>query len=535
MQRLLCVLLLTLGVGLVLVVTGLAAMITFDAPKALPPLVAGETLPGITNWNWAALPPDRVIKARDGAPLTYRLYPGAPDRVVVLIHGSSGASASMHKTAETLQAAGATVYSISLRGHGGSGTVNGDTSYVGQLEDDLADLVTGTGLANRPVHKTLIGFSAGGTFVLGVASGARASLFDDYLSISPYVAEDAPSSRPNAGGWVSIAKRRITALAILDRLGLPWFQDLPVARFATNATPSDQRTPVYSYRLLASLTLGRDWRQRIAAIRRPARVVVGSNDELFHADKLGTLFASLNPAISVTVQPGPGHLGMIAEPAGVAAVATLWRQMTGVEHVERFDNKVREDMFAGMDGDRASFERAMKLIDTTLAAEPDHAQALVWRGDGRLFLAGQAFRRGAIAQGIALSREGEADMARAVALAPNVIAVRVPRATGLLPFARGMRAANGVEADRLTRLAIDDLSFVLAATTPYWGKLDDHDRGELLGALGEAWLQLGDHDRANVWLDRIVAELPGTPYARAAALRRGDPSAKAALTCLSCH
>ncbi len=60
---------------------------------------------------------------------------------------------------------------------------------------------------------------------------------------------------------------------------------------------------------------------------------------------------------------------------------------------QRFDFKVREDMFAGMDGDTAAFDRAMKLIDDTLATDPNHAEALVWRGDGRLFLAGQAFQR----------------------------------------------------------------------------------------------------------------------------------------------
>ena len=66
---------------------------------------------------------------------------------------------------------------------------------------------------------------------------------------------------------------------------------------------------------------------------------------------------------------------------------------------QRFDFKVREDMFAGMDGDTAAFDRAMKLIADTLAREPDHAEALVWRGDGRLFMAGQAFQRGDIAAG----------------------------------------------------------------------------------------------------------------------------------------
>ena len=63
-------------------------------------------------------------------------------------------------------------------------------------------------------------------------------------------------------------------------------------------------------------------------------------------------------------------------------------------------------MFAGMDGDTAAFDRAMKLIADTLAREPDHAEALVWRGDGRLFLAGQAFQRGDDRRGQSSSPKG---------------------------------------------------------------------------------------------------------------------------------
>jgi tetratricopeptide (TPR) repeat protein len=211
----------------------------------------------------------------------------------------------------------------------------------------------------------------------------------------------------------------------------------------------------------------------------------------------------------------------------LASLATLAQQ--------RFDFKVREDMFAGMDGDTAAFERAMKLIADTLAADPNHAEALVWRGDGRLFLAGQAFQRGAIAEGQALTAQGTADMDRAVALAPNDIAVRVPRAAALLPFARGMRSFNRPEADRMTRTAIGDFEFVVTASTPWWSKLTEHGRGELLGALADGWLQLGDVDKARLYLDRMTTELPDTPYAKNAALRRADPAARVPITCLGCH
>jgi hypothetical protein len=202
---------------------------------------------------------------------------------------------------------------------------------------------------------------------------------------------------------------------------------------------------------------------------------------------------------------------------------------------QRFDFKVREDMFAGMDGDTAAFDRAMKLIADTLATDPDHAQALVWRGDGRLFLAGQAFQRGALDEGRALAGQGVADMERAVALAPAEIAVRIPRAAGLMSFARGLRPYNRAEADRLTRIAMGDFEFATAASTPYWSKLGEHNRGELLGALADGWLQLEDTTKANAYLDRMTTELVGTPYARNAVLRRADPAARVPLTCLGCH
>jgi hypothetical protein len=202
---------------------------------------------------------------------------------------------------------------------------------------------------------------------------------------------------------------------------------------------------------------------------------------------------------------------------------------------QRFDFKVREDMFAGMDGDKEAFDRAMTLIADTLATDPDHAEALVWRGDARLFLSGQAFQRGAIGEGQALAAQGMADMERAVVLAPTSIGVRVPRAAGLLSFARGMRPFNRPEADRLTRIAIGDFEIVMATTAERWSTLKEHGRGELLGALADGLLQLGDVTRANVYLDRMSAELPGTAYARNAALRRADPAARTPLTCLGCH
>ena len=318
------------GILVLIVVGAFAAVIAFNAPTAPPVLAAGNSIPGIAQWNFAELPkPQSRQGARRRAAQLSALSPGRPDRAVVLVHGSSGTNVSMLKLAQALQAAGATVYAISLRGHGGSGTRNGDVSYLGQLDDDLADLVKGLGLDKPGVHRTLAGFSSGGGFVLRIAGGPQAGLFDDYLAISPYVAQDSPTNKPNSGGWAGVAVPRIVALSLLDGFGLPWFQGLPAVHFATAAKADDNRTPVYSFRLMASLQLGRDWRAVLARIGAPTRIVVGADDELFNADQFQPMLQAINPRIGVTVVPNEGHLGMIADPAATAAIAAAWRKLAG--------------------------------------------------------------------------------------------------------------------------------------------------------------------------------------------------------------
>lgn len=521
----------------VMALAAFATMIAFDAPVRLPPLAAGNTLPGIETWNFAEVPPVQRVIARDGAPLTYRLYPGRPDRAVVLVHGSTGASISMHKAAQALQAAGATVYSISLRGHGGSGTVNGDSSYKNQLDDDLVDFVKAVGLDDPKMHRALVGFSLGGGLVLRTASGPHRDEFDAYLAVSPQLGQDSPTARPATGGWVSVAVPRMIGLSLLDAFGLPWFQNLPVVRFATDAAPSDSRTPVYSYRLVVGEQLPRLWRPAINRIARPTAVVVGERDELFVAAAFAPLFAELNPKIAVSVEPGLGHLDMIGDPRGTAAIAGAWQKLAdsaGPRRAERFDMKVREDMFAGFDGDEEAFKRAMALIDRTLADNPSHAQALTWRGSGRLFLAGQAFRHGATAEGMKLQSEGLADLERGVALEDS-IGTRAARGPVLMTYATFVRPYDKAFADKLTATAIADFEFVVARNEPNWAGLDSHDRGELLGALASGWLQLDKAPKAAPYLERMIAELPNTPYAKAATAHRGNPASKAPLTCLGCH
>ena len=101
-----------------------------------------------------------------------------------------------------------------------------------------------------------------------------------------------------------------------------------MVRFATAALPDENRTPFYSYRLVAGMDLGPNWRARLAGIQEPTVVVVGSKDELFNADKFLPTLGPLNKKVSVSVQPGFSHLDMIGDSRATFMLSMLWRQMT---------------------------------------------------------------------------------------------------------------------------------------------------------------------------------------------------------------
>ena len=124
---------------LLMTFAAVAGAIAFDSPVAPPPM-ASVSRP-FKDVDFSDLPPVTHYLARDGAQLAYRRYVGDPDRQVVLVHGSAGSSISMHASAKALATAGATVIALDIRGHGESGKL-GDIAYIGQLEDDLEDLLT---------------------------------------------------------------------------------------------------------------------------------------------------------------------------------------------------------------------------------------------------------------------------------------------------------------------------------------------------------------------------------------------------------
>ena len=287
----------------------------FGAPK--PPSPMQSVSDAFADVDFATMPPKSFFTARDGTALCYRTYPGDPARVTVLVHGSSGTSESMHAVARAVAATGATVYALGMRGHDGNGR-SGDVDYVGQLADDMADFLD---TLPAGVPPALLGFSSGGGFVLRIAGSALGSRFSRYILVSPQFPPGAPTFRPNAGGWVSVALPRIVALEILHRFGIRTLGHLPVIEFAVAPQMRDRLTPRYSYRMLKSFGPGDDYLGDLKRAPAPVAVLAGAEDEMFYADRYAALLKPVRPDLTVTVIPGLSHLEMTTKPPALAALA----------------------------------------------------------------------------------------------------------------------------------------------------------------------------------------------------------------------
>lgn len=200
----------------------------------------------------------------------------------------------------------------------------------------------------------------------------------------------------------------------------------------------------------------------------------------------------------------------------------------------RFDMVVRTDFFAGFAGDAERLAAGMATCERYLAADPNHAEALVWHGSGLVFQAGGAFQRGDGERGGALWQTGFDEMRRAVALAPDSVGVRIPRGAVLLQATRTMPEA---QARPILELAVGDYERVLAIQAPVLSTLSEHARGQLLYGLAEGSARLGRLDQARRYFTQLVSDAPEsalTPRARQW-LAEGRLPPEKGLGCVGCH
>jgi alpha-beta hydrolase superfamily lysophospholipase len=319
-----------LAIGLAVTASVLAGMILFGVSPP-PPMMHAVNDVAVEAALREPMAPVQRFAARDGTMLAYRAYlptlSAPPPIVAVLIHGSGGSSVNMNVLGRALAAAGTPAYAPDIRGQGLSGR-RGDIDYIGQQEDDLADLVALIRKRYPNAKLVLAGHSSGGGFALRVAGAPVGRDFSRFVLLAPNLGHNAVSTRPGSGGWVRVYGPRIAALSILNRVGIGAFNGLPVLAFALpKGSERAHLTRFWSYRMVNNFGPHGETNLVPGAYRRdaerapgPVGVLVGARDESFYADHYAAAFDGVRPSVGVQILPGVGHMGLVSDPSAIPSV-----------------------------------------------------------------------------------------------------------------------------------------------------------------------------------------------------------------------
>lgn len=309
------------AISLCLSVSVALGLIASQQPKTLP---AREGLDFTTAFaqNYKKTPDTQPIAMRDGSTLAVREYGAQVDGpLMIMVHGSGWHGLQFDDLATEL-AAKAHVLVPDLRGHGVVPERRGDVDYIGQLEDDLADLIIAKAKPGQKV--VMLGHSSGGGLVVRFAGGAHGDLIDHAVLLAPFLKYNASTTRENAGGWAYTMVRRIIGLSMLNTFRITALNYLPIIQFnmpqsVLNGPYGATATTTYSYRLNTSFAPRSNYMKDIAALPK-FTLIVGVEDEAFVAPEYEPLMTQATGKGRYLLIKDTNHLGVVYAPETLAAI-----------------------------------------------------------------------------------------------------------------------------------------------------------------------------------------------------------------------
>ena len=302
--------------------------------RPFPPIREGHDVFGFASNTGTRTPTGSVpaidrYPARDGEQLSFQFYDSTGEVILVFVHGSSYHGAGYHTLARELSDAGmAKVYLPNMRGHHLSGQRRGDVDYIGQLEDDLADLVAYIRGRGQRGSLVLGGHSSGGGLAIRVAGGKYGDMAAAYLLLSPVIPL-APTTRGgDAGGWAHLHRSRLFGLLMLNAVGITGLNGLPIIQFnKPEAFRDGTETLGYSYRLNVSFHPRYDYAADIKAVGDRFLLLVGDADQEIDPVAYEDIFPQTGAEPRVIRLPGIDHLGIFSAPSTLSAVQNWFRAL----------------------------------------------------------------------------------------------------------------------------------------------------------------------------------------------------------------
>jgi len=277
-------------------------------------------------------PPDDVSMAvlfrmQDGVLLNSRWFSSDSRVIVLFLHGIMGSSQSCAETCRRIrEMTGAQAVALDLRGHGKSGGIPGDIRYVGQYEDDVADVIMELQKRKPGCRIVLAGHSMGGGIALRYAASLKLPSADGYLLFAPHLGSKSPTARSAlAGGEKASSEEvmkldlpRTIGLVMLNTIRIPWLNARHTLFFNV---PPQSLIHAYTYRAMVSMA-PTDFVAALRADTKPLLVIVGSKDEAFNAEQFAPVIRMHENGKTVVVD-GESHNSILRSSAAFEAV-TLW-------------------------------------------------------------------------------------------------------------------------------------------------------------------------------------------------------------------
>ena len=274
----------------------------------------------VTNYDYSsikentnvALGVEQWVKMRDDKEIFSRVYKSQSKDVMILIHGSGSESRYLSEIANAMASENiATVITPDIKGHGRNKGKRGDIDFIGQLENDIEDLIRFSKKNLNAKKVILAGHSSGGGFVLRFIGNPKNSKVDKAILISPYLGYNSPTVKPNSGGWVKVALKRIIGLSMLNNLGIKNLNHLPVLFFNRPENINDSlQVPSYSYNMTMNFD-SKNYQQEIKNINIPCLVLVGKEDESFYPGQFPIVFKPSKKITQVEIMENVKHLDIV--------------------------------------------------------------------------------------------------------------------------------------------------------------------------------------------------------------------------------
>ncbi|PWJ55044.1 alpha-beta hydrolase superfamily lysophospholipase [Dyadobacter jejuensis] len=291
------------------------ALVLISWPITIEKNVQNYDYSSVKENSETSLGNEQWIKSRDNYELFNRVYRSENKDVLILIHGSGSESRYLAKLANSIaQANIATVLTPDMRGHGKNSGERGNIDFIGQLENDIEDLIQFSKKNLGAKRIILAGHSSGGGFVLRFIGNPKNTQVDKAILLAPYLGYDSPTVKHNSGGWVQVALKRIIGLSMLNNIGVKFLNHIAVLFFNRPENLNDKlQVPSYSYNMTINFN-PKDYKAEIENIKIPCLVLVGDQDESFYTEQFSIAFDTAKKYTRLEILENVKHLDIVKNP-----------------------------------------------------------------------------------------------------------------------------------------------------------------------------------------------------------------------------